>query len=246
MHHIEAVTLDFFQTLVRHRLGVGGRGRTLVEYLASQGLETRPWEHRMLYDIFEPHAREYSPQHSLARKQAYFVRVAERVFECLGVAEGIDEPARHATAIWELLGPASLEVYPDVIDSLSRLHRAGYGMAIVSNWQCGLAHFCTELGLGRFFEHVIASAEVGHEKPDRAIFDEAASRLGVAHDRILHVGDSPVDDWEGARAAGLHALLLDRLGDRDDSRGDVVHGLGSVSDRLGATAGQRAGGPAFG
>jgi HAD superfamily hydrolase (TIGR01549 family) len=234
--HIEAVTFDFFQTLVFHRLGLGGRGRTLVEYLASQGLETRPWEHRMLYDIFEPHAREYSPQDPVDRKQAYFVRVAERVFACLGVTGGIGEPARHAARIWELIGPSSLEVYPDVVDSLSRLRRARYRMAIVSNWQCGLAHFCAELGIGRFFEHVIASAEVGHEKPDRAIFDEAASRLGVPHHRIVHVGDSLVDDWEGARAAGLHALLLDRAGDPDDPRADVVHGLGSVLDRLAVTA----------
>jgi putative hydrolase of the HAD superfamily len=111
-----------------------------------------------------------------------------------------------------------------------RLRTAGYRLAIISNWQCGLGHFCTELGLSQFLEHVIVSAEVGHEKPSRAIFDEAANRLGVAHSRILHVGDSVVDDWDGARAAGLHALLVDR--DRITSNPELtsVQSLAAVVD----------------
>jgi putative hydrolase of the HAD superfamily len=34
----------------------------------------------------------------------------------------------------------------------------------------------------------------------------------VAPDEILHVGDSPRDDYEGAAAAGLVPRLLDRHG----------------------------------
>jgi FMN phosphatase YigB (HAD superfamily) len=34
----------------------------------------------------------------------------------------------------------------------------------------------------------------------------------VAAHEALHVGDSPSEDYEGARNAGLPALLLDRAG----------------------------------
>jgi HAD superfamily hydrolase (TIGR01549 family) len=227
---IEAITFDFFQTLARHPLGFAGRGRALMSYLESLGVRTVPWEHKVLYDVFEVHGREYSPDDSVARKHAYFVRLAERVFARLGVPDDVHEPAKHATRIWQLIGPTSLEVYPETIDTLMRLRTAGYRLAIISNWQCGLGHFCTELGLSQFLEHVIVSAEVGHEKPSRAIFDEAANRLGVAHSRILHVGDSVVDDWDGARAAGLHALLVDR--DRITSNPELtsVQSLAAVVD----------------
>jgi hypothetical protein len=81
LHDVEAVTFDFFNTLVFHRRGDGGRGSMLMNYLRSQGLDSDPWEHQMLYDVLEPHAREYAPDQSPAEKQRYLYRLAERVFE---------------------------------------------------------------------------------------------------------------------------------------------------------------------
>ena len=47
----------------------------------------------------------------------------------------------------------------------------------------------------------------------------------------LHVGDSPRDDVEGARAAGLSALLLDR-DDRHTSSPDRITTLMDIPRRL--------------
>lgn len=209
---IEAVTLDFFHTLVRHRRDEGGRGRELMEYLAAHGLESEPWEHRVLYDVLEPHGREYRPGFSGAERAVYLARLAERLFRRLKVRCGPSEARAHADAIWDILGPASLRVFPEVSEELVRLRAFGVRLAIISNWQCGLDHFCAELGLGDGFEVVVASAEVGSEKPDPAIFHEAFRRLGVAPERALHVGDNPLDDLEGARRAGCHGVLIERSG----------------------------------
>jgi FMN phosphatase YigB (HAD superfamily) len=57
---IDAITLDFYGTLIHHRDDVG-RGRNLVEYLRVNGLNPAPWEHRMLYDVFDRHDTDYSP-----------------------------------------------------------------------------------------------------------------------------------------------------------------------------------------
>jgi putative hydrolase of the HAD superfamily len=228
---IEAISFDFFQTLAHHHGGNGGRGRALMDYLTSQGLEPMPWEHQALYDILEPHAREYAPGHTPEQKQAYRERVAARVFDRLGLSHTHDEPNRHAGAIWERIGPRSLRIYPDVMPALRDLQSAGYRLIITSNWQCGLAHFCTELGIGEYFELVCASAEIGSEKPDGAIFAEAARRLALPPDRILHVGDSPVDDIEGARRAGMRAVLIDRDGVSPATAG-AIRRLDEVTDRL--------------
>ena len=56
----------------------------------------------------------------------------------------------------------------------------------------------------------IWSCEVGVMKPDRAIYELAASRLDTAPAELLMVGDSKQADVIGPRAAGLRALHLDR------------------------------------
>lgn len=211
---IQAVTFDFYNTLVYSRAG-HGRGIALMEYLRRAGLESDPWEHRVLYDVFEPHGREYSPTDSPEDRRRYRVRFAQRVFGRLGVRGASAVPEDHAEEIWQLLGPASLALYPDVSSVLAGVKQRDLSVAVVSNWQCGLGHFCTELGIGGLLDEVIASAEVGSAKPEPEIFHEACRRLDVAPERTLHVGDSAVDDLDGARGAGLRAVLVERDGPKD-------------------------------
>ncbi len=209
LSEVEAVTFDFYNTVVYHRWG-RGRGAQLMEYLRGQGWESNPWEHQVLYDVFEPHAIEYAPEWSADEKRHYFERLAGRLFQRLNVKAPEGAAADHAENLWKILGPASFAVFADASAVLPILKAAGYPLAVVSNWQCGLGHFCAELGLGDAFEHVLASAEVGSVKPDPAIFTEACRRLGVPPHRVLHVGDHAVEDFEGARTAGLQAVVVRR------------------------------------
>ena len=61
------------------------------------------------------------------------------------------------------------------------------------------------------------TVEMGHPKPHPQSYLEACRRLGVEPDSTLMVGDSLANDVEGARAAGLKALHLDRSGGGDIS-----------------------------
>jgi putative hydrolase of the HAD superfamily len=60
---------------------------------------------------------------------------------------------------------------------------------------------------------VVTSAEVGTAKPDRRVFERALVIAGVPASAALHVGDKVDNDVEGARAAGVRAVLLQREGD---------------------------------
>jgi FMN phosphatase YigB (HAD superfamily) len=75
-------------------------------------------------------------------------------------------------------------------------------------------------------DFVVQSYDVGHEKPDRRIFDAATSLLsetlanegkGVSADDFekLYIGDDLENDYLGARAAGWDAVLIDRKGVTD-------------------------------
>ena len=208
MAAFQAITLDFYGTLAHHGAG-RGRGASLMAYLTENGLVSDPWEHEVLYDVFERHRVEYDPECPVAERRRYLERFAGRVFRRLNVPPDAAVQT-HAENVWRILGPASLALFPDVLPALRRLKAAGLKLAVVSNWHCGLGHFCTELGLGEVVDEVVASAEVGHAKPDPEIFAEAVRRLGVPARHVLHVGDSPIDDVQGGRAAGVEAILLDR------------------------------------
>jgi len=56
---------------------------------------------------------------------------------------------------------------------------------------------------------------VGWEKPHPEIFARAVAAFGLTPGEVVHVGDHRREDVEGARAAGLQALHLDRAGGGD-------------------------------
>lgn len=109
----------------------------------------------------------------------------------------------------------------EVPGSLRRLRDAGYRLAVVSNAEPNLRRRIAAAGIEPFFETLVISAEVGSEKPDRPIFDEALRRMSVTAERTVHVGDFYSIDVVGARHAGITAVLLDAKGlspDRDVTR----------------------------
>jgi len=215
---VRAVSFDFFHTLVHHRVS-RGRGGTVMAYLTDAGYAPTPWHHSALYDIFEAHDQDHDPDADAATRRRYHVDLAARTFARLGVDASRADAERHAAPLWKILGPDAFTLYPDVVPALNSLRADGIPVAIISNWQAGLQHFVRALRLGDLVDVVVGSADLGVAKPDSRIFLETARRLGVPPGEILHIGDTLLDDVEGAIGAGFQALLLDR----DDARPESPH-----------------------
>jgi putative hydrolase of the HAD superfamily len=101
-------------------------------------------------------------------------------------------------------------VYDDVLPTLNALVSRGVKLGILSNWDDRLRPLLRQMKLDGYFKTIVVSCEVGAPKPDRAIFLEAASKLQVAPEAILHVGDNVESDIQGAKAAGFRALQICR------------------------------------
>ncbi len=108
--------------------------------------------------------------------------------------------------------PRHWRLFDDALPAIRALRRGGQRVAIVSNWDSRLVALAERMGLTKEVEFVMVSALEGIAKPDRKIFHRALARAGVAAHEALHVGDSLREDYRGARAAGLSALLLERSG----------------------------------
>jgi putative hydrolase of the HAD superfamily len=118
-------------------------------------------------------------------------------------------PAELTAALMEALEFAA---YPDAAPALRELRAAGCGLVVVSNWDVSLGERLEETGLAPLVDAVVSSAEVGVLKPDPAPFRRALELAGVAAADAWHAGDSVHEDVEGARAAGIRPVLIDRDG----------------------------------
>lgn len=118
--------------------------------------------------------------------------------ECLAGLKGLHE--RHLLFRHVPLG---------VRAALSRLRGDGLRLCIVSNSEGQLEELLRRAGVLSHFERVIDSGVAGVAKPDPAIFRRALEEMGVAADRAVHVGDLVSQDVEGARSAGIAAVLVD-------------------------------------
>ena len=125
-------------------------------------------------------------------------------------------------------------VFPEVRDVLVALHGRGLRLAVVSNFDSRLPPLLDALGLAPFFDAVVCSGAVGAAKPDGAIFAHALAVLGIDAHEALHVGDSRVNDYDGARAVGIEALLVDR-GATTIGRAGTIRDLRGILDWLAET-----------
>ncbi len=101
-------------------------------------------------------------------------------------------------------------LFDDTRPALDALKTRGLALGILSNFTRNCKEVLRTLGIVNYFSFFAVSSIVRKEKPARAIFDYAARAAKRPAGEILHVGDSTHADVDGARAAGLNALLLDR------------------------------------
>lgn len=114
---------------------------------------------------------------------------------------------------------------PESLEALHELHRRGVPMGVVSNASGQIADVLARSAILQAGEGphvpvrvVVDSHLVGVAKPDPHIFDFALPHFeGIDRSRILYVGDSVTMDIGGARAAGLHGVLLDPYDDHPNA-----------------------------
>ena len=121
------------------------------------------------------------------------------------------------------------QAFPDARPALEQLRSLGLRLVVVSNWDCSLPEWLEGAGIWPLVDGAISSASVGEPKPSPAVFRAALEIAGVEAGEALHVGDSLGNDVEGARAAGIRAVLLDRSGAPPPPGVETVRSLGEVA-----------------
>ncbi|MFF3653913.1 HAD family hydrolase [Streptomyces olivochromogenes] len=131
-------------------------------------------------------------------------------FVALGVTVGLsDDPGD----LWHeyVDGVArSVRCFPGAREGLEALRGAGWTIGIATNGAGDIQRAkLAATGLAPLFDGICVSCEVGARKPERRLFEAAATECGASLSAGgWMVGDSPETDIDGARAAGLRTLWV--------------------------------------
>lgn len=228
---IRAVLFDAVGTLIRPYPSVGA---VYARAAAAHGARCRA---RDLEAQFRPAYRELSPERFFGRsrlqttdprERRWWRKVVTRTLERAGCSPA--PPGATDDAVEAFSHAAAWRPLAGAIEALRALRAGGVKLALVSNFDSRLHRVIEELGLAPYFSAVAVSSEVGWAKPSPRIFGAAVARLRVRPEEAVMVGDRRMEDYDGARAAGLHALLLDPGG---RERGPhIVRSLRQVPGRL--------------
>lgn len=131
------------------------------------------------------------------------LRIIERILTQWGIT---DESTESLYEAW-LAIRQQVEYYEDTHETLDALVQKYPLIAITNGNACMQA-----TGAHRWFRHWVAADAIGYAKPHPAPFEKALELTNVKPSDILHVGDHPVDDVQGAQKMGMQTAWVNRFG----------------------------------
>ena len=203
MTDLRAVLFDVDFTIARPGPELGPEGYRRLG--ARFGLELDPSR----YGEAREKAVEGIRRHpELEHDEEIWVAFTERIIRGMGGdADSAYECAVEMTRAWE--HAEHFELFDDALPVLDELRGQGLKLGLVSNTGRNLDEFVSHHRLE--VDAALGSGAFGRTKPHPTIFRAVLERLEVEPSGAAMVGDSPEDDVDGARAAGIErAFLLDR------------------------------------
>ena len=210
---LECVLFDAVDTLLAPAPSFQGR---FVAVAAEHGV---PLEEAAVDAAIAEAAREAAwPEDwtDPATQRAFWLGFYREVLTTLGHH---GEPELAEALFQAFSDPAAYRLFDDVRPALDELAGRGITLGLVSNFEPWLDEVLALQGIAGRFAAVAVSGNLGVAKPDPRIFKAALDQAGADPEATVHVGDQPVNDVAGARAAGITPVLIDRFGRHPDAGG---------------------------
>jgi len=202
VYGIRTITLDLDDTLWEIDPVIRRAERCLHDWLAANF--PRVVELHEPEDIVELRAQVIAEFEDRSHDLTF---VRQAVLSRMGVAAGYgDGFVDEAFAVFDK-ERNTLELFPEARPALESI-ASRYTLVAVTNGNAKL----DRIGIDDLFDGFVSARTVGAAKPARKIFDAAVSAGGAEAHETLHVGDHPEIDVDGARAAGLRTVWLNRNG----------------------------------
>jgi len=191
----DVLTFDCYGTLIDWETGIFSAVKPI---LASRGKSIPDAQLLELYGDFEVQA-ESGEYHSY---RDVLQSVVNNLAKQLAFTPTLDELHSLANSI------PQWHPWPDTVGALKKLKNR-YRLAIISNIDDDLFQSTRRL-LQVTFEPVITAEQARCYKPSLEIFRLALEKVGVAPNRVLHIGQSIYHDVLPAQSLGLRTVWVNR------------------------------------
>jgi HAD superfamily hydrolase (TIGR01549 family) len=203
-----AVIFDYVGTLVNCRNYTMDNSKLkLYKALVAEGFEVAQDQFLEAYDL--AHEKYRKVRYGELREVTNAVWVSEALCS-LGVTVAADDhKVKAALNVFFQDFIDTLELRVGAKKLLQQTQNQGK-VALISNFTYAPVIYSSlrKLGINEFFNVVVVSQEVGWRKPSGVIFQDALNRLQLQADEAVFVGDSPIEDIQGAKDAGLRTMFV--------------------------------------
>ena len=222
---VSGVLFDLDDTLFDHR-GAADRGVRI--WLASLGLDGMLEDHVERWFALEAFHHERFQRREISHVDQRRARI--RAF-LPGWDLADDAVADDTFAGYLACYRAAWSAFADAAAALEQALAAGLKVGILTNGDQAVQETkVSRTGLASYGVPVYASSSLPAARPDPRAFRHACADLGVDPAGVVMVGDSLRHDVQGARAAGMAGVLIDRVGRYRADEVDGVARIGSLAE----------------
>jgi HAD superfamily hydrolase (TIGR01549 family) len=111
----------------------------------------------------------------------------------------------------------------NIVKTIENLHNLGYKVATISNANYSTYKSIKDTEVGKYIDKEFYSFDIGDYKPHKNVFLFVQNYYGLKPEEILHIGDSKISDYHGAKEAGWHSYLFTNNFDIDEFMGIIEH-----------------------
>ena len=208
MTEIKAVITDYIGTLtIARKYSLESSRRKLHRILTETGFETS----------LNAFLKAYSKAHEKYRVIRY--KKLREVTNAVWVSEALNGVGYETDAKDIRIKTALNVFFQDYLETLElRPHAKTLLRNIAKKCKLGLISNFTytpviyaslrKLGINKFFNKVVVSEATGWRKPHKRIFQTALEGLQVTAKETIYIGDSPLEDIEGAKKVGMKTVFI--------------------------------------
>ncbi len=213
----QVIFLDAVGTLFNVEASVGD----VYGHLASQqGVNTDPNAlNQAFFQAFATAVPMAFPEAAVEQiprlEYQWWEAIAIETFKAVGVFQQFSDFSQFFAQLYDHFATAQPWcVYPDVEPMLRLWQNQGIELGVLSNFDSRLYPVLSALNLDSFFTSVTISTTVGAAKPAPEIFHAALQKHGCSAEAAVHIGDSVSADYQGAKKAGMRAIIVNREQDQ--------------------------------
>ncbi len=208
MPQVKALIADYIGTLVNaRRYTLEASMAKLHSALAEEGFKTDMAEFLAAYA--KAHEKYRLIRYSELKEITNAVWVSEALCSLGFKVDAEDVHMKAALNVFFQAYINSLELRSSAENLLKKAAKT-CKLGLISNFTYApVVHISLKkLGINDYFHTVVVSQDVGWRKPHGKIFQVALQRLDIKPEEAVYIGDSPLEDIQGAASAGLKTVFV--------------------------------------